>query len=1104
MNKDSFKIQHHLLCTAICAALVTGTQSTATAQTADTNTSVKATTGATPKYKMKQISGYVYDAATKTPIGGAHIQAYGDARFSVMSEDDGHYTINVPVFINSLYIVVPEYNDVQIAIGKDGRINDAALYSTKFNVVYQPNTNITASSKKEINTTSAVTIDTEIEKSLGGEIHTVNRGGTQGQGTAMFIRGINSLNLNAQPLVILDGIFMDLQLDRNSIHQGFFNNILAGIDPEDIDNVEVLRNATALYGARGANGVIIINTKRGHSMATKINVAVSGGFEQAPSYTKMLNGNQYKTYVSDLIGTTTYGKENGTANNSIPFLNDNPNYYWYPMYHNNTDWSKDLYRTAFTQNYKVNVQGGDEVAMYNLSLGYSNAQSTAKNNGFNRLNIRFNTDIKLLKDFSTQLDVAYSRMTYDLRDNGWAESYSESTVSSPNVLGLIQAPFLSKYSYYTGEDMKLHQSKVYAGKNYSDANYPFAFASRYGSNTSLANPYWILSNGDGVNKNNQEMTQFNLNVMPKWVINKHLTLTDRFAYQLNRTSEKYFLPEAGIPRYNLVGLGDVTSLVRSLFGKETVIFNDLRLDWEAKYGAHDIHAFGGFRFTNNTYSDNNMRGYNAGNDKMPDMKNGLQFRSVNSTNDKWRNLAYYLQGEYNYRNTYYATATVSAEASSRFGKEAKEGLKLFGVKWGIFPSIQLGWVMSNESWLQSVKGIDYLKLTLGYDETGNDAIPYAASQTYFQSTSFLKEATALQLVNIENPEIQWETTRRVNVGLQGSFAKNRIQAGVNFFISNTSKLLTLKSANYMSGLAYYWANEGSLRNIGGEANIQAILINTKDFKWNIGITAAHYKNEMRSLPEGDYTTHIYGADILTSVGHEAGLFYGYKTKGVFASDKDASTAYNGNDYLKYPTGIKNDPYKNFKAGDVHFVDKDGDGVINENDRYIIGNPNPDVYGNIATSLNYKKWTLDINLKYSLGNDIYNYQRSQLESLNNFNNQTIATLNRWTTEGQVTNMPRVCSTSSDEWVNNERFSDRWIEDGSYLKLKTLRLSYQLPLALSWIQGMTVWAEANNLFYITKYTGSDPEFSVSNSVLYQGIDAGLLPQNRSFHIGLRLNL
>lgn len=1058
-----------------------------------------------PNYPMREICGIVVDAATKQPIDGARVQAYGNSRYSVLTEDDGTYFLNVPTFVNSVYVTVPGYNDVQISFSPDKpRVRDAMMYRSDFNTYYQPKTSVTHGNKVEVDMSSAISVDGEIENALAGDIHVVNRDGVHGQGAAMFIRGLNSLNLNSQPLIVLDGMFLDMQLDRASIHDGFFNNILAGIDPEDIESVEVLKNGTALYGARGANGVILINTKRGKSMATKINVNIFGGFETTPGYTKMMNGSQYKNYVSELIGTTEYGQKHASASTTIPFLNDNPNYYWYPMYNNNTDWSDGLYHTAFTQNYKVNVQGGDDAAMYGLSLGYANSKSTAKDNGFSRLNIRFNTDIKLFQGLSTQLDVAYSRINYDLRDNGWAESYSNSTISSPNVLGLIQSPFLSKYGFYTGDDLKLHQSSVYAGKYVDDANYPFAFASKYGSNAALANPYWILENGDGSNKNNQSVTQFNLNVMPKWEINRHLNITNRFAYQLNRTNEKYYLPEAGIPIYNLEGLGDVTSRIKSLFGKETSVFNDFRINWGNIYGAHTINAFGGFRFTSNSYSDNFINGYISGNDKMPDMKNSLQYRDAYGTEDVWKNLAYYLHGDYSYKNTYFVDFTMSAEASSRFGHETSEGVKLFGVKWGLFPSLQLGWVITNESWMPKGKGVNHLKLTLGYDESGNDAIPYAASRTYFQSTSFLKTATGLMMVNIENPEIQWETTRRLNAGLNGSFFNNRIQAGVQFYTSTTSNLLTLKENNYMTGLGAYWTNDGKLRNIGADVNFNAILVNTKDFRWELGASLGHYKNEIKDLPVGAYTTKVYGAEILTAEGNPAGVFYGYKTDGVFSTNSEAAKAHAGSDYLKYPTGIKANPYKNFQAGDVHFIDMNNDGVIDEMDKTVIGDPNPDVYGNIFTTFGYKRFTLAFTFKYSLGNDIYNYQRSQLESLNGFYNQTIAGVNRWTNEGDVTTVPRACSTTSESWVNNERFSDRWMEDGSFLKLKKVRLSYDWPLNLSWIQGLTIWAEANNLFTISKYTGQDPEFSCGNGILYQGIDAGLLPSSRSFYLGVKINL
>jgi len=1057
-----------------------------------------------PKYETKEVCGLVIDAATKKPIDGAHVQAFGNSSYTAMTDESGKFTIKVPVFVTSLAIDCPEYNTVQVAI--DGnRIPHVALYSSAFKAAYADRTAITSSSKTTLKNTSAITVDEEIENSLSGDIHTINRTGMRGQGVAMFIRGLNSLNINAQPLIVLDGMIMDTQLDRESIHDGFFNNILAGIDPDDIQSVEVLKNATALYGTRGANGVILINTKRGHSRATTIDVSVNAGFELTPGYTPMMNASQYRSYVSDLIGTTKYGQENSTVSTKIPFLNSNPDYYWYPLYNNETDWSDGLYRMAATQNYKVGVQGGDDIAMYNLSLGYTNSQSTARNNAFDRLNIRFNTDINLGKGLTTQLDLSYSKMGYNLRDNGWAESYASSTISSPNVLGLIQSPFLSKYGYYTGEDGRLHESSVYAGKYLSDANNPFGFASAYGTNTAYANPYWILENGEAANKNRQEVTQFNLNIMPKWEINSHLTISDRFAYQLNRTNEKYYLPEAGTPKYNLEGYGDVTSVIKSLFSKETAIFNDFRIDWKNVYsGVHAINVFGGMRFTNNSFSDSRMTGYNSGNDKMPDFKNSNAFRSVPGSQNQWKNLAYYLQADYNFRETYYLQATLSAETSSRFGKEAASGLKLFGVAWGIFPSVQAAWVLTNEKWFPKTNGINYLKLTAGYDISGNDNIDYDLARTYFKPYTYLKNATALQLANVENPSIQWETTHNFNVALNGSFLSNRLQAGIDFYVKNTNNLITYKTINYMSGLAGYYTNDGSLRNVGVDARVNAIIINNKNFKFQLGATLGHYKNTITALPEGNYTQKIYGAEILTSKDNPAGLFYGFKTAGVFASDAEASKAA-GNDYLKYPTGITTSPYKNFSAGDVHFVDMNGDGIIDNNDKTVIGDPNPDIFGNIFANFTFcKHWSLDINFKYSLGNDIYNYQRSQLESGNTFYNQTTAVVNRWRCEGQVTNTPRAMAADSEDWVNNERFSDRWIEDGSFLKLKKVRLSYQLPLALSWLQGVTVWAEGNNLFSITKYSGVDPEFSCGNGVLYQGIDAGLLPQSRSFNLGVKINL
>ena len=524
------------------------------------------------------------------------------------------------------------------------------------------------------------------------------------------------------------------------------------------------------------------------------------------------------------------------------------------------------------------------------------------------------------------------------------------------------------------------------------------------------------------------------------------------------------------------------------------------------------------------YSDSFSEGYNNGNDKTPNISYRLDYLGNGGVNDRWVNLAYYANVDYNFLNRYFIKLIASAESSSRFGKEAENGVKLGGVKWGIFPSLQAGWVMSNEKWF-NVSFIDYARLTAGYEMSGNDDLDYYATRTYFQNIKFLDRATALELANIANPKIQWETTHRLNAGLQLNMFRNRLALGVDVFRSVTTDLLTRRTVSDITGLSRQWTNEGELRNTGASVNVNAVLVNTKDFKWNLGFSVAHYKNELTKLPLTEnnvirtfaldekaqkiassekvlsgYTSSIYGKDnILTAVGEAAGVFYGYKTAGVFSTTAEAKTA-----GLKYPTGLSSQPSRDFKAGDVHFVDQNGDGWINEADRVKIGDPNPDLYGNIFTTLTYKRFTLDVNFKYSLGNDIYNYQRMQLESANNIWNQTTAVVNRWRTEGQKTNQPRTMSSESLNWVNNERFSDRWIEDGSYLKLKRVRLTYELPVSLSWLQGFSVWGEANNVVTLTKYLGSDPEVTAGNGVLYQGIDSGMLMQNRSFNLGLTINL
>lgn len=1078
------------------------------------------------KYVMREISGTVLDAATKEPMPGVRVQALDNRLYTAMTDENGKYTLRAPEFVTALYVSCPDYNPVQLPI-KAATGQDVQLYSNKIAPIpfYQDGTALVSNPAATIDNSSAISVESEVENTLNSTLRVVSRGGLPAQGAAMFINGINSLNSIAQPLVVVDGVIWDMQYDRTTLHDGYYNNLFNLLDVEDIEQVKVLNNGTALYGAKASNGVIEITTKRGKSMATRINVRVYGGFELNPSKLSMMNADQYRSYLTEYIGTTNYIQQNPYAVSNIKFLNEDPNYAYYRLFHNNTDWQKDLYQNSFTQNYRINVDGGDDVAMYRLSLGYTKADATAKENDFDRLNIRFNTDILLFNNFTTKFDISFVRTSANVRDNGWASSYDDRNISSPNVLGLIQAPFISPYQYFMDpETMTLRQSMdVYAGKDNvtSDATNPFNFASEFGDQA-LANPYWILLNGQGDNKNFMEQTQFSINVNPQYTIGKYWTISDRFSYIINRNNEKYYMPRNGTPDKFVDGLGSINSVLASQFGKETTLYNDFRIDWNQNFGAHSVHAFGGFRLSSYTFTDSYARGYNNSNDKMPNMSMTLNPKTYGGTTDKWMNLAYYLNAEYNYKNRYFIQALATMESSSRFGRDAAEGIKLAGVRWGFFPSVQAAWLISSESWF-NVKPINYLKLMVGYEETGNDNIDYYASRTYFSNVEFFGEATALLLSNIQNPTIQWETNRRVNVGLEGALLNNRLMFGVNFYRSKISNLLTQQAVSDITGLPFMWSNGGAMKNIGVNANLSAVLINKRDWRWEVSGSVGHYKNEITQLPGSNtieyyrlddrgqqvggpyktvngYTSSIYGTDnVLTAVGEAAGVFYGYQTQGVFASAEEAQEA-----GLRYPTGLTNDPYREFKAGDVHFVDQNGDGWIDESDMVKIGDPNPDIYGNFATRLSWKDLTLDVMFKYSLGNDIFNYQRSQLESGNTSWNQTTAMVNRWRYDGQVTDVPRAVSATSSDWVNNERFSDRWIEDGSYLKLKKIRLTYRIPVNVSWLQSLSVWGEANNVFTVTKYLGLDPEVSCSNSVLSQGIDAGYLPQSCNFNLGVTINL
>lgn len=1066
------------------------------AQDDETDEQEQATRVLTPKkkvYATRVVKGRVVDAASKMPVAGAIVKAGGITGYSVLTEDNGTFELKVPVFATSLYVSSPDHNAVLAGLTASEEQQDIMLYGTAFKGDYAETDNLRGDKQATgFAYSNAINIKEEMQKQLGAYAYTTNRNGTPGVGSVSFIQGLNSLNVNAQPLVVIDGVPIDQQYGREMLHDGFFNDILSNINPADIEKVTVMRNGTALYGAKGANGVILVETRRNKSMATRITASVSAGVTLLPKYYDMMDANQYRNYASELLRGT------GTKNTEFKFLNEDPTYYYYKQYHCNTDWKDYVYRTAMTQNYGINVEGGDAVANYNLSVGYTQAESTLECNDFNRLNIRFNSDITLGSRLSIRFDASFSNITRDIRDDGAPAGYDEGTPTSPAFLAYVKSPFMSPYSYGRGQFSSSQYDVV--DESYLDEALTSVKYKNY--NYRLGNPAAFNEYAEGENKNRFENSMLNLSVRPKYQINSNLSLMEHFSYNLVNTNEMYYIPINGVPDYYVSSVYAYRqNEVRSLASKQNSVMSDTRLDWSNRYQAHSLHVFGGARIQWETYTYNTQLGYNTGSDKTPFMGASLLNATASGLSESWTSLSMYAQAEYNYKGRYFLQANLTADGSSRFGEEA-DGLKALDAVWAIFPSVQASWVLTNENWLAGNKWVNYLRLTAGYDVSGNDDIDYYAARSYFQGKVFMNSVSGLSLAGIGNTTIQWETTKRFNVGLEANLLNNRINLTANLFKSKTDNLLAMQSLGFLSGLDQNWSNGGKLENEGYDVALSGKVIATKDWSWQLGASVGHYKNKITALPEGKsyMDTDVYGATIRTQVGSAANLFYGYKTAGVFATTEDAQAA--GVDPKGLYTLAENGITRNyFQAGDVHFVDTDNNGEINDKDCVVIGDPNPDFYGNLFTTVAYKNFKLDVRFNYSVGNDIYNYMRSQLEGGNRFMNQTTAMLGRWQVEGQKTEMPR--ATFQDP-MGNARFSDRWIEDGSYLKLKTITLSYDLPITSQFLQGLQFWIQANNVFTLTKYLGTDPESAMTSAVIGQGIDLGRLPQSTSLVAGVKINL
>lgn len=999
------------------------------------------------------------DATGKTPVYAAQISV--DNFASAISDEDGSFSIKVPVENAVIRVSAWGYqaktlalkgrSNVVVLLVSDDFKNLNPLLEFPFGEQALQSGPHAVSGFRPESPAQSLSLVENVQKELG-ILRSINRSAAPASGKNTYLRGLNSLYGSSQPLYIIDGIPYETLTGKHSIIEGNYSDPLSAINPEDIESITLIRDAYALYGIKAANGAVLIRTKRAREQTSRISVSTSWGMISAPRQIPVLQNNDYRAYALEQIGGAGYTEQE--IQDQL-YLSDDPSRPYYNTFHNNTNWQDEIFQNAMVQRYYGQVTGGDDIAGYAISIGYDDVESTMKTGGMNRFSSRFNSDIKFTDQLTFSLGLSFSQLNKKLRDDGCQQ------LSSPTYLSLIKSPLVSPYLLDDdGSRLPTEADEDFWG---------------------LSNPVAILLRGLG--ENTQQ--RVDLNGKLEYALNKHFLFTGIFGYNTDKLTESYFLPDYGVASVELERIRqDSRNYVQNRSARYIGVYTNLNAQYREVWDyIHQLRLNAGLRYHSNQYLSQGGSGYNTVEDKFIYLTNNLLAKAIFNENSQWLWGSAYLDAQYTLKNTFDFSFNLSADASSRTGSKHRVGL---------FTSAGASWLLSSEKFMADVRAVDLLKLRVSAGHNGSDDLGPADPRGYFGSVSYMN-MMGLSLRNLNNEELKYETTDKINLGLDLAVFNERLALSIDLYQHLTHDLISMREAKQVSGFDYVWVNEGSLQNRGLEASLNLRLVDTRKFKWSLQVGLGHYKNTLKDVAD-DIFTEYSGATVLSRQGNPLGVFYGYKTQGVFSTYQEAQAA-------NLKTLYNNSTVYQFEAGDMHFTDKNNDGWIDEDDRYIIGDPNPDFYGTLSTRLSYGGFSLDAVFSGVYGNDIYNHLRARMEAMDSFNNQSASVLNRWKGQGHPADIPRAAYNDPG---GNARFSDRWIEDGSYLKLQKLGFEWAAPGEVFFLDGLRVFIYAENLITWTNYLGRDPDVSHSNYSLLQGIDRGYLPQSRSFMAGIKINL
>lgn len=1015
------------------------------------------------------LEGTILEPYQNKPVEGAIISIAG-LKESVKTDKDGKFSVKLASSTGELSIWYPGYyTNVQPIAGrkkitvvlipeeKSGYSENMLLPFKGSTNIREKQTNLFSIQKKDISINK-----TDIEQVLSKipGLQVIGKGGMPGEGSYFGIRGTNTFTASSSPLIVVNGIPYMPDMNESPIIGGFSKNILGSLNPRDIQNITVLKGSDAtLYGSLGSNGVIMIETDKAVDLDTKVEFSSQFGVDMNQSQLPVMGVKDYKNYISN--ASLTKYSDMADALGAFPYLVDDANYYYKYLYNNNTNWQSLIYSPGLTSDNVLKIKGGDEIAKYDISVGYKNKGGQMIGTNYSKYYVRANADVNLSRKFSFNSSIMMSYMDYSLQEQGIMEA------TNPMIAAMKKGPIFSPYD----KDGNNNLLPSYASIRDENGNLIV--------NNMVSNPLALVNK---VSASDQDY-EVQINAGLNYKMNENISINGIMGLYYFFSRQNYFLP--GMTEISIMPLNNqlATNTVRSGQGITYNTYFNLNANYKKTFNhIHLVKASVGAQMTMNNNEFVAGSGYNTANDFYKTLgyvtsSSRKYYGYVNAWN--WMN--YNANAQYIYNQQLAIGANLSLDASSSTGPDAA----LFQV----YPAVNATWMAKN-SVLKDVDAINKLNVRAEYSTTGNSRFSSSLSKYYYINKAFY-ELSGLTRSGIPNTKIVPEYNQTINFGTDISVLNNRLDLTADVYYTKNSNLIMPVSALASYGTGYVYANAASAENKGVELGAQFAVIQSKDLKWYIGTTVSSNTNSVTSL--GGQNNMIMsmadGSAVVSEIGSPLYSFYGLqvdKSNPVFSTTDQATTA-----NLKTAAG------ESYQAGDIHFIDQNSDNIIDDRDRVNIGNANPTLFGSINTSLQYKGFELSANFGYSVGNKMYNAVRRSMESMSDFGNQLISVNNRWMSEGQVTSMPRA---SYGDPLGNSQFSDRWIENASYLKLKELTLSYNFKF----MNGTTVYITGENLFSVTNYLGLDPETMYSYDTSIRGFDYGKISLPRSFKVGFNIKL